>query len=289
MLAGLKVLHKSKPESHDREKLSAGHGPVFQTCLRLIQMHWGDDDINVPEGFEFYSGEKAYQFILEIICGLHSPVVGETEVFGQFKNFKTKEKFSYALQLVVDNLIADTKKIRDMYLKDLGGQSYGSVVRKCAKDYRSVAFIGAGQFTQELLPWVYKEGKIITVYARDVEKAKELQETYPHISIVQMSQETEITADMVIVAAPLKSERIQTLVSSRSTFVLDLRGECRLDACTQFPQYMTLDQVFRIIESNQKQIFTAKHQALEEISNLTLKRSLFEVMRPFGWDDICNW
>lgn len=289
MLAGLKVLHKSKPESCDREKLSAGNGPIFQTCLRLIQMHWGDDEINVPEGFEYYTGEKAYKFLLEIICGLHSPVVGETEVFGQFKNFKTKEHFSYALQLVMDNLIADTKKIRDMYLKDLGGQSYGSVVRKCAKEYNSVAFIGAGQFTQELLPWVYKEGKSITVYARDVEKANELKVRYPQITIVQMLQQTEIVADMVIVAAPLKSERIQSLVSSQSTFVLDLRGECRLDACTQFSKYMTLDQVFRIIEGNQKQIFTAKHQALEESSNLTLKRSLFEVMRPFGWDDICSW
>ncbi len=288
MLAGLKVLHKSKPEPGDLEKV-VGLGPTFQTCLRLIQLRWGDEDVAVPAGFDHYTGEKAYQFLLEIICGLHSPVVGETEVFGQFKNFKAKESFSYALQVVVDNLIADTKKIRDQYLKDLGGQSYGSVVRKCAKEYRTVAFIGAGQFTQELLPWVYKEGKVVTVYARDIEKAKTLQERYPRISIVAIDTETEITADMVIVAAPLKAERIQQLVSAKTSFVLDLRGECRLDACTRFSQYMTLDQVFRIIESNQKQILTAKYQALEEISNLTLKRSLFEVMRPFGWDDICVW
>lgn len=288
MLAGLKVLHKSKPEPGDLEKV-AGLGPIFQTCLRLIQLRWDDEMIVVPAGFDHYSGDKAYQFLLEIICGLHSPVVGETEVFGQFKNFKTKESFSYALQVVMDNLIADTKKVRDQYLKDLGGQSYGSVVRKCAKDYRTVAFIGAGQFTQELLPWVYKEGKSVTVYARDIEKAKALQERYPRIAIVSIAAETQITADMVIVAAPLQAERIQALVTSKDSFVLDLRGECRLDACTEFSQYMTLDQVFRIIESNQKQILTAKYEALEEISNLTLKRSLFEVMRPFGWDDICAW
>lgn len=286
MLAGLQVLHKRHPEAGDLEKIE-GLGPVFQTCLRLIQVRWSDENVQVPVGFDFLTGEKAYQFLLETVCGLHSPVVGETEVFGQFKNFKAKTLWSYPLQMVMDNLIIDTKKTRDKFLKDLGGQSYGSVVRKYAKDFRSVAFIGAGQFTQELLPWVYKEGKTVTVYARDLEKARALQDKYPRISIVQMGEE-KIAADMVIVAAPLSSARIQDLVSA-TTMVMDLRGECRLDACTQFTQYITLDQVFRIIESNQKQIHLAKAQALHEISELTLKRSLFEVMRPFGWDDICAW
>lgn len=288
MLAGLQVLHKKHPEAGDLEQIT-GHGPIFQTCLRLIQLRFGEDHSLVPAGFDFKTGEEAYQFLLEIICGLHSPVVGETEVFGQFKNFKTKETFSYPLQLVMDNLITDAKRVRDLHLKDLGGQSYGSVLRKSAKTYQTVAFIGAGQFTQELLPWVYKEGKSVTVYARDVQKAGALKERYPRITIVELSLNTKIVSDMVIVAAPVKSERLHAIIPSDTKFVMDLRGECRLDACTQFSQYMTLDQVFRIIESNQKQILTAKASALEEISGLARKRSLFEVMRPFGWDDICNW
>lgn len=286
MLVGLQVLHKRHPEAGDLEKIS-GLGPVFQTCLRLIQLRWGDENVQAPVGFDFLTGEKAYQFLLETVCGLHSPVVGETEVFGQFKNFKAKTAWSYPLQVVMDNLIIDTKKTRDKFLKDLGGQSYGSVVRKYAKDFHSVAFIGAGQFTQELLPWVYKEGKQVTVYARDLEKARAMKDKYPRISVVQVGTES-ISADMVIVAAPLSSARIQELVGS-AKMVMDLRGECRLDACTQFSHYVTLDQVFRIIESNQKQIHIAKAQALQEISDLTLKRSMFEVLRPFGWDDICVW
>lgn len=287
MLAGLQVLHKCHPEAGDLEQIAA-FGPVFQTCLRLIQLRWGDDDVKVPLGFDFLTGEKAYKFLLETACGLHSPVVGETEVFGQFKTFKSKTSWSYPLQVVMDNLITDTKRTRDKFLKDLGGQSYGSVVRKHAKDVRSVAFMGSGQFTQELLPWVYKEEKSVTVYARDLQKAQALKDKYPRITIIQLGLEP-IAADMVIVAAPLKSARIQELVVSSHTLVMDLRGECRLDACTQFPRYITLDQVFRTIESNQKQIHLAKAQALQEISELTLKRSLFEVMRPFGWDDICVW
>ncbi len=287
MLAGLQLLHKRHPEAGDLDKI-AEHGAVFQTCLRLIQLRWGDENVQVPSGFDFLTGEKAYQFLLETICGLHSPVVGETEVFGQFKAFKAKTSWSYPLQVVMDNLIIDTKKTRDKFLKDLGGQSYGSVVRKYSKEFHSVAFIGAGQFTEELLPWVYKEGKSVTVHARDLQKAEALRERYPRISVVQIGAE-QITADMVIVAAPLNSQRIQELVPAAVKMVLDLRGECRLDACSQFSRYVTLDQVFRIIESNQKQIHISKAQALAEISDLTLKRSLFEVLRPFGWDDICVW
>lgn len=287
MLAGLQLIHKLRPETGDLEKIPSDY-PVFQTCLRMLQVRWGEDSVSVPAGFDFLTGEKAYQFLLETVCGLHSPVVGETEVFGQFKNFKHSNTWSYPLKLVLDNVIADTKRTRDQFLKDLGGQSYGSVVRKHAREFKSVAFIGAGAFTLELLPWVYKEGKNITLYVRDPKKVQGLQERFPRVSIMEWGKET-IVADMVIVAAPVAAEQISAFVSCGVKLVMDLRGESRQDACTEFEKYIPLEDVFRTIEIHQKQILNAKALALEEISGLTLKRSLFEVMRPFGWDDICVW
>ncbi|MCC6137062.1 MAG: hypothetical protein IT287_00385 [Bdellovibrionaceae bacterium] len=287
MLAGLQLLHKLRPESGDLEKI-AGVYPVFQTCLRLIQLRWGEDSLVVPKGFDLLTGEKAYQFLLETVCGLHSPVVGETEVFGQFKNFKNNNSWSYQLQLVLDNVITDTKRTRDQFLKDLGGQSYGSVVRKHAREFKSVAFVGAGAFTLELLPWVYKEGKQITLYVRNLDKALALKERFPMISICDLNSQ-KISADMVIVAAPVTASQLQEIIAADTQLVMDLRGESRTEACKTFKRYIPLEDIFRIIEIQQKQILIVKAQALEHISELTLKRSLFEMMRPFGWDDICVW
>jgi glutamyl-tRNA reductase len=289
MLSGLHVVHKLHPVSGDSERI-AGHGPVFKTCLRLIQINWVEshEEPLLTQGFEHMMGDKAYKFLLETVCGLHSPVVGETEVFGQFKIFRNAQDWSYPLNVVLDNLIADTKKIRGHFLTDLGGQSYGSIVRKYVRAHASVAFIGGGEFTKELLPWVYKEDKNVSLFVRQPEKAQSLLERYPKVRI-ENSAPASVVADVVIVAAPISSQELQAMVANPNTLVIDLRGESREDAATAFKNYVSLTEVFATIESNQKQILGMKAQALEEIDFLTVKRSLFEVMRPFGWEDICVW
>src|SRR5438045_3448988 len=61
---------------------------LWQTCLRKIAFGGAEalGSIQIETGDQILSGSEAYQFCLEVICGLHSPLVGETEVFGQFKN-----------------------------------------------------------------------------------------------------------------------------------------------------------------------------------------------------------
>lgn len=64
---------------------------IFGTCLRKIffceevDLHQYLDALK-PED-QILRGEKAISLLLEILCGLHSPIVGETQVFGQFKQF----------------------------------------------------------------------------------------------------------------------------------------------------------------------------------------------------------
>ena len=62
---------------------------VWETCLRKIifaeNLH---DDKNQLELFE---DEAAISFLIEVLCGLQSRVIGETEIFGQFKQFIASE------------------------------------------------------------------------------------------------------------------------------------------------------------------------------------------------------
>jgi glutamyl-tRNA reductase len=244
-------------------------------------------DVQMSHDFEIFRDKKAYQFLLEVVCGLHSPVVGETEVFGQFRTFWQNNEFFYPLRQIMDSVIIDAKKIRGQHLKDLGGQSYGSLIRKMLKSPAQVAMIGSGAFVQDILPWIYKDENQISLFARNTTAARALQAEREKISVHSLDEKIELP--VVIVAAPLTSQEIQALVVNKDALVIDLRGESVQDRCTQFKNYKDLSAFFKAIEKNQSKITQAKTDALQAIGEMGQQRFNSESLRPFGWDDICVW
>lgn len=283
------ILHKKNPAGI--EVLPKQVQCTFKTCLRLMGFVWlsEGETLNSAKGFEVFRGVEAYQFLLEVISGLHSPVVGETEVFGQFKTFLQNSDAKHPLATILSYAIVDTKRIRAQHLRDLGGQSYGSLVRKKISRPAEVHVIGAGSFAAELLPWMYKDENQVTVHARNAEKAEaELKASYPKIQCVALHSQ-QITSGIVVVAAPLAAGDIERLVENKNLTVIDLRGESREDACCGFKNYFTLAQFFATIEKNQQNLDQVKSAALSAIQQLSKNRMLVENFRPFGWDDICVW
>src|SRR3989475_6294583 len=75
----------------------------WQTCLRRILFLNSNDNRAVieaaevgkavPPTVEVFRAQEAYRFLLEVICGLNSPIVGETAVMGQFKKISLQTKF----------------------------------------------------------------------------------------------------------------------------------------------------------------------------------------------------
>src|SRR5919109_355258 len=67
----------------------------WQTCLRrIVFLHRSEPrDFADKPGSQTYFGRDAYQFLLEVICGLHSPLVGENAVMGQFRQFRAAAQF----------------------------------------------------------------------------------------------------------------------------------------------------------------------------------------------------
>ena len=289
MFSEFYILHKKNPAG--AEVLPSQVQCTFKTCLRLMGFVWlsEGETLNSAKGFEVFRGVEAYQFLLEVISGLHSPVVGETEVFGQFKTFLQNSEVDHPLATILAYAIVDTKKIRAQHLRDLGGQSYGSLVRKKISRPAEVHVLGAGSFATELLPWIYKDENQVVVHARDVAKAEtHLNGSFPKIQIVTLLSQ-QITSGIVVVAAPLAASEIEQLVENKNLTVIDLRGESREDACRGFQNYFTLSQFFANIEKNQQNLDQVKSAALSAIQHLSKNRMLVENFRPFGWDDICVW
>src|SRR5215831_13258384 len=177
-----------------RDKMPAVlNGIEWQTCLRRIlflNAHDNRDIIEtvkagnlIPPTVEIFPGPEAYAFLLEVICGLNSPIVGETAVMGQFKEFLLHAKFPQTpwgtfLRDLCTNLMIDAKRIRHAHLQGLGSQSYGSLVRQNVKGMPAVAVLGSGKLAREILPWLIGKTKV-RVFCRNLKRAEDLLREYP--------------------------------------------------------------------------------------------------------------
>src|SRR5260221_8259196 len=112
-----------------------GH-PIWRTCLREVTFADDGDGAQAVSGNGLALVEgQAYRLLLEILCGLQSPMLGETQVMGQFKVFLSGLGQDHAwLNRLGQRLLADARDVRTEYLQGLGSRSYGSAVRRYLAD-----------------------------------------------------------------------------------------------------------------------------------------------------------
>lgn len=290
------VLHRTGPE---RYQLAAeAEAFSFMTCLRHVVIGDTHEIADLAsQGGDLLRGEEAYRFVLEVICGLHSPLIGETEVAGQFKN--TVASYSYpatpwgsALAKTFKALFEDAKKIRDAHLKDLGSQSYGSVLRREVRGLREIHMLGAGHLVQEILPWVMKDSLKITLHVRDVARAREglaaklSADQLARVSVVAVG--SHAVGGALVVAAPVASSEIAAWAGDAPVaFVADLRADSSVDKLNSFTRVLELGEFMSRLSENQSVLQERKRLALVAISKAALERARTVEYRPFGWEDVC--
>ena len=292
MTQDFSLLHRTGPERFRLQDEATAFS--FMTCLRHVVI--ADIDVIAdlaPQGGEILRGNEAYRFVLEVICGLHSPLIGETEVAGQFKN--TVASFNAPagsfLAKTFKALFEDAKKIRDAHLKDLGSQSYGSVLRREIRGLRDVHILGAGHLVQEILPWVMKDGLMLTLHVRDVAKAsRELSqklspETFAKLRLAPIG-ETIGACDALVIAAPVSAQFVSAW-SGGAGLVADLRADSAVDQLKGFDRVLELGAFMSRLSENQALVLERKRLALAAIVNAALERARAVEYRPFGWEDVC--
>ncbi|MBK24903.1 MAG: hypothetical protein CME70_12965 [Halobacteriovorax sp.] len=279
MINQLQILH-TKPEQ--TIQLEPGY-IEWKTCLRSI---FFGKNLSSPT----HSGVHAYRFLLEIVCGLHSPLIGETEILCQFKNF-IKENPKTITPKISQKIIKDAKYLRTKYLKNYGSQSYGSYALKKSAPHDRIIIFGAGSLAQEILPIIKSSCGEIIIKVRNVAKAIDKFSNYRNIQIESLEKRNQKENALIIIAAPISSEVLESIIHSNysSSSILDLRSvrDGRALQIEESYQYKTLKEIFSEIEETQKVLHLTSIKMKEEIKELSNKWNKQAIARPFGWEDLC--
>lgn len=277
------------PASHSHQ--------LWQTCMRQILFSGPHEPVySWLPGDEIYRGAEAYQFLLEVITGLRSALVGETEILGQFKLFidqwdrASKANQSSQTELnheLVNQLLVDAKKIRSKALSHLGSQSYGSLSRKWLGSASEIHLIGYGQLAQEILPWIVKTTAQVNIYSRHPEQAKQALHAWrERVNFRQFPDETPKQGGL-IVCAPVRANDLEGWLKDGQLRVLDLRGESESDPIQSPGAYLSLKQAVEKMDANKKLVAKKVELAKSLIEQSVTEWQQGQKVRPFGWDDLC--
>jgi glutamyl-tRNA reductase len=252
----------------------------WQTCLRRIVFLHRAELTLLPAGlnFEAYCGRDVYQFLLEVICGLHSPLLGENAVMGQFRKFRTSAQLPNTvwgrfLRTLTTDLLVDARLVRHHHLQGFGSQSYGSLIRRYLKGRSSVAVLGAGNLAREILPWLTD----VRVFYRNVHHLGDLQDKHPHLQLEQFSMADagwHGNGSSLVIAAPLDAAEIyKWLALQNVTFstILDLRGNADADPIPS-QTVISLSELLTSLQDERKRIERHVIAAQKEIELLTWQR-----------------
>lgn len=170
------------PSGHATGELEKDGHFVMKTCQRTLVLSFACDPFAEQENQEklFMSGAQAYTYLLEVICGLKSQLLGENEIVGQFKtaykDYVNQETINTKLLLIIEKLFKDAKEIRSKYLMGLSQKTYASIARKQMlgkKKANKVLIIGSGQLSADLINQFKKKAEVV-ICARNTTKVDAL-------------------------------------------------------------------------------------------------------------------
>jgi glutamyl-tRNA reductase len=261
---------------------------VWRTCLREVA--FVDTTTAASLGQRLEEG-AAYHLLLEILCGLRSPMLGETQVLGQFKAFLGSIDEEHAwIRRIGQRLLTDARDVRTKHLQGLGSRSYGSAVRRDLDDVSHAVVIGTGKLAGEVLPFLADDGRSVDQWGRadagDVEILAGAR--YRRLDTAGSAPMAHV-ATAIIVAAPVSAEVIEAVATRYPQLrrVIDLRADVGGRPLAVGCEVVALEDLFARMHDQHASALPRIDAARKDIAWRTRQYELRDELRPFGWDDLC--
>ncbi|HEY8280538.1 MAG TPA: hypothetical protein VIH99_12990 [Bdellovibrionota bacterium] len=261
-----------------------GTGKLWRTCLRELLFLEPGAGADTHPGASIKCGLQAHRLLVEICSGLHSPLFGETEVFGQFRAFRETQSWDPLWCSLLDAVEEDVRKVRRTHLTNIGSQSYGSLARRQLEDGEKVLLLGGGKLAQEMLPWLKKQE--VTVAVRNPAKVK-LVPTTKIISLSELNQTGAFSGYAWLLAAPVCNEDLlRWWQTNPPRSILDFRSEASFeDSQIEGSRYQSLRAFFAELEKARQLHARKREEALQFSGELSSRREQAVLHRPYGWED----
>jgi glutamyl-tRNA reductase len=261
----------------------------WRTCLREVAF-LGDASAPAPDVPVVFDGD-AYALLLEIICGLRSPLIGETEVQAQFKAFLSSlDRARHGtLFSLGQRILSDAKTIRQHHLQGFGTHSYGHLVRAHVAPDQHLVVIGTGALAQEILSEL-GDRPAVDQWGRKPEHADEVGDGVRYRLFADAPQADVSSAPAtIVIAAPADSADLLAVsrTYARIDRVIDLRAADQRTPVVFGEDLVTLDDLFdeaRAAGAAPARSVDAAHRDIEALARAFGQR---EELHPFGWDDVC--
>ncbi|HEX6363221.1 MAG TPA: hypothetical protein VFZ93_09715 [Albitalea sp.] len=171
--------------------------------------------------------------------------------------------------------MADARVVRERHLRGLGSRCYGSEVRRHLDGAETVALVGAGHLAAELLPYL-GEGRRVEQWTRQ--------------DIAAAGEHAVCSAPAaLVIAAPVSNDAIEQIARCypRLVRVIDLRSAEERRPFAAGLEVVTLDDIFAAVEAAAAASEARLARARRDIADLADAFGRRQLLRPFGWDDLC--
>lgn len=285
-MSEMKLVHRPHPSNSRAPDPSL---LVWQTCRRQIFFLDGYEQLKNPlcDDDQLFSGPQAEAFLIEVLCGLKSSLLGETEVFGQFKSWwqalpecSWKKKQSSQIQ----NIFNVVKHTRQEFLCGFGAQSYGSLLRKILPNSENLDIVGAGHLATEILPWL-RGPRSVRIWCRDPQKVRN---NFPKEEVLSLMS-TEALHNNLVIAAPLGPEELSRFLIQRkfSGSLYDLRHNSEeWNYTAALRKRVTLNELTALSENHRRELEQRAEAARLFILSWQRQQETRIQVRPFGWEDL---
>ena len=294
-------------ENYLKDKFQKSLGSFFglSTCNRTEFYFIADDNIvndlfnsikhaldinNISDShFYFFNREDAFIHMCKVASGIDSQVIGEQEIFGQFKDaYKNADDLNLIrsdLRLYVDKTIEISKRIRTSTKIGINPLSVSglalNLVRKIFEnpEDQNILIVGGGEMAKSIIESLYKSGiRNINAINRSI-KTINITESFNVMSMpLSSSQKYLEEADIVIASATtslpiIGKGALESALRARKNkpmLLIDLAVPRNIE-----PEVKSLEQVYLFsiddIEKITKDNFGERVAEAEKASNLIVQ------------------